>query len=63
MYEYEMDPTSILEYTEWMRFCPQTDELLENCMNEFQTYSKTHLEPDQTPFCDRLPVRPRWNQD
>ena len=27
MCKYEMDPTSIVEDTEWTRFCPQTDKV------------------------------------
>ena len=36
MCKYEMDPTSIVEVTEWTRFCPQTDGQGETSIPSFQ---------------------------
>ena len=36
MNNYEMDPASIVQDTEWTRFCPQTDGHTHRPMNEMK---------------------------
>ena len=36
MNNYEMDPASIVQDTEWTRFCPQTDGHTHRQMNEMK---------------------------
>ena len=41
MNNYEMDPVSIVQDTEWTRFCPQTDGQTHRQMNEVKPLYST----------------------
>ena len=64
MCKYEMDPMSIVEDTEWTRFCPQTDgrTSLENLISAAMKQAAPHTCFFFLVFFIQTDRRTRWNQ-